>query len=205
MRVYSYPHSPSCRKVLLTMRHAGADAALVSVDLARGEQSSEGYLAVNPNGKVPALVDGDLVLWESNAICWYLAERFWPEGAGTSAHERADIGRWLFFEAAELSRFGSLAALTPHQVSDSEQRARLAEFARPELLRRLAVIDDHLEHARHLTAGLSVADIVVGASAELGLRAAQAGGSGHRNLRAWLDRLAQLPAWQPDAPSAAVA
>lgn len=204
MRVYSFPYSPSCRKVLLTMRHVHADAALVPIDLARGEQRSDAYLGVNPNGKVPALVDGELVLWESNAICWYLAGRFWPEGAGTSPQGRADIARWLFYEASELGHFTSLVALSHHQVSDAEQRAQIAAYALPEVLKRLDVIDSHLAPQAFLTGSLSIADLVVGASAELAVRVAEPKAV-HHHLRAWLDRLALLPAWDPVAPATAVA
>src|SRR5207253_5012395 len=46
------------------------------LDTHRGENRAAAYLAVNPMGKIPALVDGELILWESNAINWYLAEKF---------------------------------------------------------------------------------------------------------------------------------
>ena len=62
------------------------------------------FLAMNPNGKVPTLVDGDLNLWESRAIMQYVASKkpsaFWPN----DEKRRADIARWQFWETAHLSR-----------------------------------------------------------------------------------------------------
>ncbi len=67
----------------------------------RGEGRAPEFLAKNPWGKVPTLVDGDFVLWESNAILLYASEahgedRLWSR----EPRERADISRWVFWESA---------------------------------------------------------------------------------------------------------
>jgi glutathione S-transferase len=95
MKLYHFP-SPNPQKVTFALKELGLDCELVPVDLAKGEQREAAFRAVNPFGRVPVLVDGDLMLAESQAILAYLGEktgRLWP----TSAAERADALKWLFY------------------------------------------------------------------------------------------------------------
>jgi glutathione S-transferase len=95
MKLYHFP-SPNPQKVTFALKELGLDCELVPVDLAKGEQRQPAFLALNPFGRVPVLVDGDLTLSESHAILAYLGEktgRLWPASAGG----RADAVKWLFF------------------------------------------------------------------------------------------------------------
>ena len=67
MQLYSNPLSPNCRKVHGVIAHTGLSVDEQTVDLRQGEQKKTEFLKLNPNGKVPVLLDGDTVLWESNA------------------------------------------------------------------------------------------------------------------------------------------
>ncbi len=73
MKLYGFPGSPNTWKVLALAQHAGVPIELVLVDLTKGDQRQPAYLALNPTGRTPALVDGDFVLWESTAILQYVA------------------------------------------------------------------------------------------------------------------------------------
>src|ERR1051326_7174960 len=100
MKLYAFPPSPRARKPLAVAHHLGLPFELVLVDLLKGDQKKPEYLKLNPNGKMPTLVDGDFVLWESDAICQYLAEK---KGDGLWAKDsqgRHDIARWLFWDMA---------------------------------------------------------------------------------------------------------
>jgi len=109
MKLYHFP-SPNPQKVRFALLELGLDCEIVPVDLTKGEHRNREFLALNPYGRVPVLIDGDLTLWESHAILAYLGEKagkMWP----TSAAGRADALRWLFFlsghvtpPAAELAR-----------------------------------------------------------------------------------------------------
>jgi glutathione S-transferase len=80
MKLYHFP-SPNPQKVTFALNELGLDCELVLVDLAKGGQRDPTFLAVNPFGRVPVLVDGDLALPESHAILAYLGEkagRLWP-------------------------------------------------------------------------------------------------------------------------------
>ena len=101
MKLYYFP-SPNPQKVKFAMLEIGLDCEMVPVDLTKGEQKSPEFLAINPFGRAPALVDGDLKLWESHAIIAYLGDKTgkkWP----TTAAGRAEALKWLFFLSTHIS------------------------------------------------------------------------------------------------------
>lgn len=149
------------QKVRLALTELGLTHEIAELKLLRGEQRKPEYLALNPNGKAPVLQDGDLTLWESNAILVYLGEkggRLWP----TSAADRGAALRWLFFESCHLADpIGTLwfsdfvaekANLPPEEkIIAVQSRARLfgeakkAE-ARARLDRFLPIVENYLQH-----------------------------------------------------------
>lgn len=101
-RLYTTPLSANGRKVLAVCHHLGIAPEVKLTNVYRGEGRTPEFLAINPSGKIPALVDGDLTLWESNAILQYLSEahgayRLWSR----DPKRRADIARWLFWESSQ--------------------------------------------------------------------------------------------------------
>ena len=101
MKFYFNPLSANCRKVSAVIQHLEMKVEEVLIDLAKGENNSPNFLAVNPNGMVPTLVDGDVAMWESHAIMTYLADQagseIWPDSP-----VRHDITRWLSWQLAHL-------------------------------------------------------------------------------------------------------
>jgi glutathione S-transferase len=103
VRLYHFPTSPNCLKVRAVAFEIGVALELDTVNILNGESRSATFRALNPNGLVPVLVDGDFVLWESNAILTYLASRHGsPALISTAARRRADIDRWLYWESAHM-------------------------------------------------------------------------------------------------------
>src|SRR5229473_627521 len=101
MKLYHFP-SPNPQKVTFALGELGLECEMVPLDLAKGEQRKPEFLAINPFGRVPVLVDGDLTLWDSHAILAYLGEKtgkMWP----TSMAGRVDALRWLFFLSGHLT------------------------------------------------------------------------------------------------------
>ena len=97
--------APNPAKVALFLEEAGLPYELVPVDTRKGDQHSPEFTAINPNAKTPALVDGDAVVFDSNAILLYLAEKtgkFLPEN--TPAH-RAQMLSWLMFVATGIGPY----------------------------------------------------------------------------------------------------
>jgi glutathione S-transferase len=116
MKLYTNLFSPNARKVHAVANELGIELDTHTVDLRAGEQRTPEYLALNPNGKVPTLVDGDTVLWESNAIICYLAGKgdteLWPKSA-----KRYDILRWISSSTATIRIKESSSA--PPRTSES--------------------------------------------------------------------------------------
>jgi glutathione S-transferase len=100
LTLYATPLSANGRKVLAVARQLEVQADVRTINVYRGEGRAAEYLAINPSGKIPTLVDGDLTLYESNAILQYLSEahgnfRLWSR----DPKARARIARWLFWES----------------------------------------------------------------------------------------------------------
>lgn len=107
LKFYFHP-SPNPMKVALLLEELEIPYEPVPVDTFRGMQHAEDFRIINPNAKVPAVVDGDVTVFDSNAILLYLAEkhgRFFP----TTAKGRGDALSWLFFVATGLSPFSGQA------------------------------------------------------------------------------------------------
>ncbi|GHE21306.1 glutathione S-transferase family protein [Halomonas urumqiensis] len=103
--LYSFPSSRSLR-VAWTLEELGLEYACQHVDLAAGQGRAAEHLARHPDGKVPAIQEDDLTLFESGAICRYLAERHGEPGhlLPAAAAERALVDQWLFFVVGELEQ-----------------------------------------------------------------------------------------------------
>src|SRR5579872_4060523 len=104
MKLYMNAMSPNVRRVRLTAAVLGLQIEERKLDFAKGEHKNPEYLALNPNGAVPTLVDGDFVLTESRAIMQYLASKK-PESGLLPRDEatRADVTRWQFWDASHFS------------------------------------------------------------------------------------------------------
>jgi glutathione S-transferase len=99
MLKFYYNGAPNPTKVALFLEEAGIAYAPIPVDTRKGEQHKPAYLAVNPNAKVPAIVDGDVTMFDSNAILLYLAEKTGKFLPPKGDKERGELLSWLLFVA----------------------------------------------------------------------------------------------------------
>ncbi len=81
------------------LEELGVPYEFVMLDMQAGEHRQPEFMAINPIGKVPAIVDGDLKLWESGAILLYLNEKY---GKPTAVEQKAEIAQWVLFANATL-------------------------------------------------------------------------------------------------------
>jgi len=102
MKLYEFAFTRSLR-ARWTLQELGVDFEAITVNLGAGEHRRPEFLAINPAGKLPALVDGDLVLTESAAIVLYLAEKY-GKFLPTERRGRAEVDRWLLFTVTELEQ-----------------------------------------------------------------------------------------------------
>jgi len=104
MKLYQFPLSPNCQKVVSLAHEVGTPLELVNLEVFKGEARTAAMLAKNPNGKLPILEDGDFVLWESTAILAYIAAKAHREDlAPTTPRERAEVDRWTSWQGAHFS------------------------------------------------------------------------------------------------------
>ena len=193
MKLYDFAYSPNSRKVRAVAYELGLELEHVHVDILKGEGRSPAFLAKNPNGRVPVLEDGDLFLWESNAILRYLAARqggtttLWPSGA----REQAEIDRWLSWQLAHLGQATSKVAferVVKKLTGQGEPDQAAIAAGTAEFDRLTAVLDAWLEGKEYVTGRLSLADFALQAHYHLtptyGLDVAP-----HRRVSAWLERM----------------
>ena len=106
--------SPNPTKVALFLEESGLPYQAMPVDTRKGEQFAPAFLAINPNGKTPAIVDGDVTVFDSNAILLYLAEKtgqFLPEDTPAA---RGQMLSWLMFVATGVGPYSGQAVHFKH-------------------------------------------------------------------------------------------
>ena len=144
MKLYGFGPTRSLR-ALWSLRELGVDFDFEMVNLVAGEHQRPEFLRLNPAGKVPVLVDGDLVISESAAIVLYLAEKY-PEKQLLSAdlQTRAQVYRWVMFAMTELEP--PLWRITRHTALLPEDK-RLPQdvaLAREDFARMATVFEQHM-------------------------------------------------------------
>ena len=101
MKIYVFPPSGRIVGIVALKNYLALACELKPIDLGRGDQRAPEYVSLNPNRKIPTLEDDGIVLWESNAILFYMASKRLESGVWPSDLEgQADVLRWLFWESA---------------------------------------------------------------------------------------------------------
>ncbi len=203
MKLYYDPITVNCRKVVAGLDLAGATYESEILDYFGGDHKGDAYTKINPNAELPALVDGDLVLWESNAILVYGAEKTGNTAVyPADAKIRGDIQRWLLWESNRW--FNACYVYLVENVvkvlfDDTPDAALLAEHA-PTFHRLAKIADDHLAGRDWFSAdAVTIADIAM--AAPMHLHAAQKLPlENYPHLRAWMERVEALPCWKNSDP-----
>lgn len=204
MKLYNADLSPNCLRVRAVIHELGLSVEIVDVNLMSKDAKPEGFLAANPNGKVPAFVDDDgFMLFESRAINGYLAsKRPERELLPSDPKRRALVEQWTYWHAIHLAP--PMIALAFERVL--KRRFRMGEPDEAaiapklkELDRFLPVLDQALDGREWLVEKLSLADFAVASTFVLrepsGISLAN-----HPHVAHWLERVEALPAWQKSLP-----
>ena len=144
MLKFYFNGSPNPTKVALFLEEAGIAYEPVAVDTRKGDQFASDYLAINPNGKVPAIDDDGVTVFDSNAILLYLAEKtgkFLP--ANTPAN-RAQMLSWLMFVATGIGPYSGQAVHFKHFAPKDQNHDYSHNRYQFEAHRHYAVLNDHL-------------------------------------------------------------
>jgi len=198
MKLYSFPRSSGTR-IHWALEELGVPYEYVSLDREKHEHLGAEYRAINPNGKVPALVDDGERLFESIAILIYLGDKYgvekglWPSQPGA----RAEALSWTVWSTTELGAFGLQYAYhgldTPVSYAKEQRSRATAEFNSKMLERALGVLEARLQGREYILDRFTLADLanasVLRFLTMLGLPL-----EGHSNVQAWLKRCSSRPA-----------
>jgi len=204
MKIY-WIKAQAPRRVLALAKHLGIDAEFVEVDMRAGGLRASDYVALNPNKKVPTLVDGDQVLWESSAIMAYLCTKagsdMWP---GHDPAEQVEVLRWLSWNDCHWS-----PAVAPfyfeHVVRETfalgPPDRELLKSSVADLLRYAAVLDGHLATRTFVAcARLTIADFQLASMATY-WRESEMPMEAFPHIVRWIDGLMCIPAWAEPWPA----
>ena len=150
MLKFFFNGSPNPTKVALFLEEAGLPYEPHAVDTRKGQQFEPSFLAINPNGKVPAIVDGDVTVFDSNAILLYLAEKtgkFLPSG---SPAVRGELLSWLMFVATGVGPYSGQAVHFRHHAAEKQPYAH--NRYQYEARRHYGVLDARLATRRYMVA-----------------------------------------------------
>jgi glutathione S-transferase len=152
------------------------------------------YLAINPNGRVPAMVDGDLVLFESMAINLYLARRYGGELWPASDADQARAVQWSFWGIAELEHLLIEILMNRVMLPEAERNAALADADEQKAARPLLVLDAHLADRDYvLGPNFTIADVNVAGVLVL-TQMTHVDLGPYPNVKDWLERCTSRPA-----------
>lgn len=147
IRFYYHP-SPNPLKVALFLEEAGLPYELMAVDTRKGEQHSPAFLSINPNGKTPAITDGDVTVFDSNAILLYLAEKSGQFLPGNTPAARGQMLSWLMFVATGIGPYSGQAVHFQHAAP--EKNAYAINRYTFEAERHFKILDDQLARHRYM-------------------------------------------------------
>ncbi len=190
--------TPNGHKASIMLEETGLPYTVHPINISQGEQNSPSYLAINPNSKIPAIVDRDvdsgLAIFESGAILVYLAEK-----AGKlllSGTDRAKVLSWVFWQVGGLGpmlgQWGHFARSAPEKIPYAIDRYL------QESLRLLGVLNQHLENREYIVDEYTIADIANYTWTASGLKFMKGQHPGIEeqfpHLKQWVDRISQRPA-----------
>lgn len=199
MKLYNANFSPNCLRVRAVIFELDADVEIVEVDVFGGGTATAEYLAINPNGKVPAFVDGELRLFESRAINAYLASldpsrRLYPE----DLKKRAIVDQWSYWQAIHLgpsSQKLSFEKVLKERFGRGKPDENVIAAETKETAKLLGVFDQGLAGSDWIAGNLSIADFALASTftlrREAGIELAE-----FPNVAQWIDRLESLDSWQ---------
>ena len=197
VKVYGRTNSSNVLKVLWCLGELKVPFERIDLGGPFGSSKSAEYLALNPNGLVPTIVDGDFVLWESHAIVRYLAAK---HGAGTlmpeGLEERANADRWMEWHESILAPALSPLFYGLVRTKPEDRNMAAISAARDQTAAALAILDAQLDKTQYVAGPrFTLGDIPVGILAYrwymVDIRREP-----YANLRRWYERLCARPAFR---------
>ena len=161
LKIWGRKNSANVQKVMWGIGELGLPHERIDIAGAFGRNREPAYLGLNPNGLVPTLEDGDLVLWESNTILRYLCATY--GGARlhpADAFARSEVERWMDWQLASLNPAMTTMLIGYFRTPEDKRDAAALESARKEAIRCWTIVERFIAGRRYLCGGdLTLADI----------------------------------------------
>ncbi|MFD1911353.1 glutathione S-transferase family protein [Halodurantibacterium flavum] len=195
MQLYCFGESGNAYKAALTMTLADVEWEPVFVDFFNGETRRPEFLALNPMGEVPVLVDGDTVLSQSGVIQDYISSKTGRLG-GRSAAERREVLRWVFWDNHKMSSQCGTARFLQNFLPEDKRPAEVIAWFQGRLRTAFRTLDTQLDGRSWLVGdGPTIADLACCGylfyPEPFGFDRAD-----WPRIDAWLDRISALPGWK---------
>lgn len=195
IQIYGSPRS-SAGRCFLMLEECGLKYQIMPIDMANKEHKTEKFLKLNPNGKVPCMVDDGFVLWESAAIVQYLAEKHKPEMLGTTLKEKALVQQWSFWTMTEAQPPLVDILIQKVFVPEDKRDANLIARREKQLPNLFSVLEHDLAGKKFVTGDtFSVADVMVGSAMNLAMGLGETFAQ-YPNIKAWMTEISSRPSWK---------
>ena len=192
VKIYGIPGSRADRS-LWAIEETGIEYEHIKTNFGEESKANE-YLEINPNGRIPALVDGDLKLFESMAINLYLAKHYASDLYPTDPGDEAKANQWSVWAISEIEPLQMQIVIQKFFVPKDKQDQGTIDQAIKNLVRPLKVLDEALRENDYLLGqSFSVADLNV-AGVLLLLKAVKFDFDAFQNASVWLDKCHARPA-----------
>jgi len=160
LKLYDHPLSGNSYKSRLALSCLGIQYERINVDVFKGEQNSPQFAALNPNKKIPVLVDEDFIMWESNALLFYIGKKYSPNPlCPEDPRAHGLVAQWLFFGKTMIDPNLAIARYLTRFVSPEMQDPQELAKYRAHGMLALKILDDHLLENEFLAGDYSIADI----------------------------------------------
>lgn len=160
MKLYDHPLSGNCYKARLLLSHLNVEYEKATVDIFKGEHKSAGFAKLNPNQKIPVLIDGDHAIWESNAILLYLAKKYYPNDYFSD--DPLDFGlisQWLIFGKTSIDPYLAVSRYFLKFLGEGNYDKQHLKTLHGQGGQSLKIMSDHLSSNDFLAGNYSIADI----------------------------------------------
>ena len=193
---FYFETTPNPAKVALFLEEAGLDYELVPVDIRKGDQFKPEFVAVNPNAKVPVLIDNDAVIFDSNAILLYLAEKTGKFLPDKSDKLRGELYSWLMFVATGVGPYSGQCFHFRYFAPEPKDYALQRYIYEAE--RHWRIIEERLAKGEFMVANTyTIADMAVwGWARALPGTLGQDCWAQYPNIKRFMDRINARPAAQ---------
>jgi glutathione S-transferase len=199
LKFYGDHASGSQRRILAAADYMGLEYEEVFLDLFKGEQRDPAFLALNPFGQVPVLVDGDTVIYEASAINIYLADKFGTDLLPAEGPQRYEVLQWMFWSGEHWRQYSVMLfnERIGKKIQGQGEEARMVDFIYENIRKSAEVLDAHLSTRKYMVGGkVSLADFDIAAPFSQITRT-KLPYDEFPNIMAWQQRmLDEIPAWK---------